>query len=122
MQALFIPLVFIWVITTMTAYLSMLQAMTARLLPGLKEGRVPHLLRSAYRWGFAAVGCFATAAFLIAVDFMFVQHSLPTVTLEQWGEFADQVYGMGPYAAIAVLPTATCWIWYRRSYGAADAL
>jgi hypothetical protein len=118
MQALFIPLVFIWVITTMTAYLCMLQAMVARTLPGLNEDRVPHLLRSAYRCGFAALGCFAIGALLIAVDFMFVQHRLPEVTLEQWGEFAEVAYRMGPYAAIALMPTATCWIWWKRSYGA----
>jgi hypothetical protein len=119
MQLLFLPLAFIWICTTMTTYLCLLEAVVARVVPGFDESRVPHLLRSAYFWGLVAVGCFVGGGVFITIDFLFVQHAFP-VSLDQWKEFTEVAYHMGPYGAVPILPTALCWLWWKYSYGASD--
>ncbi|HSJ01935.1 MAG TPA: hypothetical protein VK956_05745 [Verrucomicrobium sp.] len=120
MLALFLPLIFIWVVATLTSYLSLLMALFARFIPGADEAKVPHLLRFAYLWGFGALGCLAISALLITVDFLCVKRSFHMVTFDQWMDFSRSFFGLGPFAAIDILPAGICWIWWSRSYGAGE--
>lgn len=114
MMALFIPLVLIWVIATLTAYLSLLLAMFVRFTPGANEAKLPHYLRYAYGWGFTALGCLAVSGVLITVDFLVVQRGFRLPSFEQWMDFSRSFLAIGSFAAVNIVPTAVCWFWRKR--------
>lgn len=120
MLALFIPLVFIWLVATLTSGVCLLMAVNARYALEGDERKVPHYLRFTYLWGFTALGCVAISALLITADFLVFRHSLLTLTQDQWLDYATSCYALGPFAAINVLPSGICWIWFRRRYGAEE--
>ena len=120
MIALFILLVFIWTVATITSYLCLLMTLAARYFPGCDQSKVQHYLRSTYLCGYTALACVAISALLNTVDFLLLRHSFHTVTFEQWLDSVSSYYAMGPFAAINILPSSICWLWWRRCYGAAE--
>jgi hypothetical protein len=116
----------IWLITTILAFLSMVEAMVVNIVPAFDRKRVPNLLREGYRWGLAAIGVVALVAMAFTLEFLIKKFPWDLGTYEQWVEHLDMTWIAPEYAPLVfapVLPTGICWCWcwcwWRRRCGAA---